>query len=313
MKCFFCKNLLSDYVDGVLDGQLENEIKAHLGICRECSQYFSDLKHSYKMLKRVKPLDPGDTFYDLIKKQIIGNTWFNKTYRRLFVPASVKVPLILLISFTVVVITSFALVERNKLVYLSKVNLDMFQPSARENSLSPKQKGTLRNFAKTISTELTTSSTPSEIETVKPPMPTIGPSVTTRSGKSEEGPLVNRVNAIANGKGVLERERIPDENLNANNLIFKIFLNSPKLAEDTKSILDIIKTFDISKASSAELGVLEEEGAYFHLYIAQNQYENLVAIIKKNFKITIIRAESQRVVTGNRFRVIIWIQNVKKP
>jgi hypothetical protein len=49
--CFFCQNLLSDYVEGILPAIRHEEIKKHLSDCKECDQIHKELISSVAVLK----------------------------------------------------------------------------------------------------------------------------------------------------------------------------------------------------------------------------------------------------------------------
>lgn len=42
MKCENCQELLSDYIDNLLDAKLSARVKAHLTLCRECVEVYED-------------------------------------------------------------------------------------------------------------------------------------------------------------------------------------------------------------------------------------------------------------------------------
>lgn len=49
-SCFFCQNLLSDYIEGILPSSRNEEIKTHLGECRECGEVHKDLVSTIDLL-----------------------------------------------------------------------------------------------------------------------------------------------------------------------------------------------------------------------------------------------------------------------
>lgn len=48
--CFFCQNLLSDYLEGILPTSRHEEIRAHLEKCTVCGGVHQDLKKTVKLL-----------------------------------------------------------------------------------------------------------------------------------------------------------------------------------------------------------------------------------------------------------------------
>lgn len=49
-SCFFCQNLLSDYIEGILPSSRQDELKSHLGECRECGEVHKDLVSTLDLL-----------------------------------------------------------------------------------------------------------------------------------------------------------------------------------------------------------------------------------------------------------------------
>ena len=155
MKCFFCKNSLSDHVEGILDGELEEKIKKHLAECNDCSDYYAELKYGRKILEQISLLDPGSDFYENVTKQIVGNTWYGRGYRKIFLPLKIKGPLFFLIVTTFGLVTSFMFIEYSKNSFFSHVEFNLFQPKTRENNILNVQKEKIKNFANELDTKFT--------------------------------------------------------------------------------------------------------------------------------------------------------------
>jgi anti-sigma factor RsiW len=51
--CFFCQNLLSDYIEGILPSLRHEEIKKHLAQCSKCEQIHQQLIASVALLKEL--------------------------------------------------------------------------------------------------------------------------------------------------------------------------------------------------------------------------------------------------------------------
>lgn len=51
--CFFCQNLLSDYVEGILPANRHEEIKKHIGQCDPCEQIHKELLSSMAILREL--------------------------------------------------------------------------------------------------------------------------------------------------------------------------------------------------------------------------------------------------------------------
>lgn len=52
-SCFFCQNLLSDYVEGVLPSSRHEELRHHLETCKACSEAHQDLSATLSLLKAI--------------------------------------------------------------------------------------------------------------------------------------------------------------------------------------------------------------------------------------------------------------------
>jgi len=49
-SCFFCQNLLSDYIEGILPSSRQEELKKHLDGCRPCGEVQRDLISTLELL-----------------------------------------------------------------------------------------------------------------------------------------------------------------------------------------------------------------------------------------------------------------------
>jgi predicted anti-sigma-YlaC factor YlaD len=54
-SCFFCQNLLSDFVEGILPSARHEEIKRHIETCEECKAAQNDLRGTLRLLKAIIP------------------------------------------------------------------------------------------------------------------------------------------------------------------------------------------------------------------------------------------------------------------
>lgn len=52
-SCFFCQNLLSDFVEGILASSKYEELKAHLEVCEECRRIHEELNRTIRILGGV--------------------------------------------------------------------------------------------------------------------------------------------------------------------------------------------------------------------------------------------------------------------
>src|SRR4051812_27196074 len=49
-SCFFCQNLLSDFIEGILPSARHDEVKSHLGDCKSCTEIHKDLTATLEVL-----------------------------------------------------------------------------------------------------------------------------------------------------------------------------------------------------------------------------------------------------------------------
>ncbi len=54
-SCFFCQNLLSDYVEGILPSTRHEQLKNHLHDCGVCEQVHRELKATLAVLHKLPP------------------------------------------------------------------------------------------------------------------------------------------------------------------------------------------------------------------------------------------------------------------
>jgi hypothetical protein len=52
-SCFFCQNLLSDFIEGILPSSRHEELKKHLDGCDNCREVHQDLSTTLKTLKKL--------------------------------------------------------------------------------------------------------------------------------------------------------------------------------------------------------------------------------------------------------------------
>ena len=65
--------VLTDYLEGVLDPHARAEIERHIVICRGCSNYVEQMRSTIDLLARIAVEDPADTQTE----QLLGlfRTW----------------------------------------------------------------------------------------------------------------------------------------------------------------------------------------------------------------------------------------------
>jgi hypothetical protein len=93
MNCDEIKELLSEYVDGVLDEKTKALVEAHLSTCRDCKEELASLQKLVNELGSLESVAPPRDFLDQLHKRMEQRSPFSKTLRALFVPMRLKIPL----------------------------------------------------------------------------------------------------------------------------------------------------------------------------------------------------------------------------
>lgn len=60
--CFFCQNLLSDFIEGILPAVRHEEIKKHISDCQKCAQIHQELLTSISLLQKLTVPDRASEF-----------------------------------------------------------------------------------------------------------------------------------------------------------------------------------------------------------------------------------------------------------
>jgi len=82
MKCAGIKQLLSEYIDGVLDAQTRTGIKEHIATCAGCQKEMEELKVLVEDLGSLKHAKAPDDFLDRLHERIEPRSGFGKIIKR---------------------------------------------------------------------------------------------------------------------------------------------------------------------------------------------------------------------------------------
>ena len=93
MNCSEIKELLSEYVDEVLDVKTKALVDEHLSTCRDCQQELASLKTLINELGSLESVAPPKEFLHQVHEGMEQRSWFSEILRTLFVPMRVKIPL----------------------------------------------------------------------------------------------------------------------------------------------------------------------------------------------------------------------------
>ncbi|MDD5455235.1 MAG: zf-HC2 domain-containing protein, partial [Candidatus Ratteibacteria bacterium] len=92
MECLKVKELLSEYIEGVLDEQLKKSVEEHLQTCKSCSEELGLLKTYLAKIGSLEKIEAPKDFLEDLHERLQEESKFKKVIRKIFVPVTVKVP-----------------------------------------------------------------------------------------------------------------------------------------------------------------------------------------------------------------------------
>ncbi|MEA3435090.1 MAG: zf-HC2 domain-containing protein [Thermodesulfobacteriota bacterium] len=110
MKCAGIKQLLSEYIDGVLDADTKAQLEEHILQCTGCRQALEDLEALVGELRAVEPVKAPDDFLDQLHERIEPRFSLTKIMKTLFVPMKIKIP-IQLVTVTATAVLVFSVIN----------------------------------------------------------------------------------------------------------------------------------------------------------------------------------------------------------
>jgi len=110
MNCAGIKELLSEYVDGVLDAQTKAAIEEHISTCTDCRRALEDLETLVGELRTVEPVKTPDDFLNQLHERIESRFSLGKIMKTLFVPMRIKIP-IQLVTVTATAVLVFSVIN----------------------------------------------------------------------------------------------------------------------------------------------------------------------------------------------------------
>ena len=109
MECSGIKDLLSEYIDGVLDPQTKARVDRHLETCEACNEDLASMKALVHGLGSLTTLKAPDDFLEKLHERMEPRMSFKKVMRALFIPGRIKIPLELATAAVVGVLIFFAI------------------------------------------------------------------------------------------------------------------------------------------------------------------------------------------------------------
>jgi hypothetical protein len=110
MNCAGIKELLSEYIDGVLDAQTEAQIKKHTAACAGCRKEMEELKTLVENIGSFQQAKAPDDFLDQLHERIEPRFGLRKMINTLFVPMRIKIP-VQLVTATATAVLVFSIIH----------------------------------------------------------------------------------------------------------------------------------------------------------------------------------------------------------
>ena len=116
MECDRIKKLLSEYMDGVLDGGTVSIIEKHLKQCEDCNGEYISIKKIVDELGSMEPLEAPKDILAKVHERIESSSPFDRIRRYLFLPLRAKIPieLIAMVATVVIIFFVFNIVQHEK-------------------------------------------------------------------------------------------------------------------------------------------------------------------------------------------------------
>jgi hypothetical protein len=107
MNCYRTKELLSEYIDGLLDKEQESLVRDHLLLCGDCRDEFESMKAVVREMGSLDKIKAPDDFLAALHGRMERESWFQKVKNFLFMPARIRIPVELATLATTVVLAFF--------------------------------------------------------------------------------------------------------------------------------------------------------------------------------------------------------------
>jgi len=93
VECSQVTDLLSEYMDDVLDPLLKSEVEGHLSICGDCTEALNELQSALEAVRSLPPVQAPPDFLDAVHERIDENSFFRRVLNKLFRPPRIKLPI----------------------------------------------------------------------------------------------------------------------------------------------------------------------------------------------------------------------------
>jgi anti-sigma factor RsiW len=102
MECRDVKNMLSEYIDGVLSDDAAASVKAHLDECGGCTETYEEMTRLIGYMRDTETVDEPADLLDNVKARLETPASPAAWLRRLFTPAPISIP----VAATVIVVVA---------------------------------------------------------------------------------------------------------------------------------------------------------------------------------------------------------------
>ena len=125
MDCHDVKNLLSEYIDGMLSEENTSMVKDHLARCTDCSETYESMRRIIGHMNQMESIDEPADFLERVNARLERRFSLAGAFRRLFVPLRIKIPLELAgVAAAVVLIIYFAGIRNDRTLHEITVSMD---------------------------------------------------------------------------------------------------------------------------------------------------------------------------------------------
>jgi hypothetical protein len=112
MKCRDVQDMLSEYMDDILDKEKKLLVSEHLKLCKNCSAELSSLMQAVSLLKKKTAVLPPPDFVLQVRKKIEERHWWKEALKIVFFPWYIKLPLEAVATVVIVCVLYFVYYEK---------------------------------------------------------------------------------------------------------------------------------------------------------------------------------------------------------
>ena len=92
MECSQIKELLSEYMDGMLDKETADLVEKHLETCEDCREELASLRTISEELSSLESVEAPADFLNKLHERIVQRSLVSRVFRSIFVPTWPKAP-----------------------------------------------------------------------------------------------------------------------------------------------------------------------------------------------------------------------------